>query len=70
MGWSSQVPVPSSLSTVLTVFEFRQPQEPAAIDPRFIRRFYPPEVDSGFCGANRDYHTAYYGEILAAYILE
>ena len=49
---------------------YRQPQEPAAIDPRFIRRFYPPEVDSGFCGANRDYHTAYYGEILAAYILE
>ncbi len=49
---------------------YRQPQEPAAIHPRFIRRFYPPEVDSGFCGANRDYHTAYYGEILAAYILE
>ncbi len=67
-GLTLAEPVSSSLNACIN--HYSQPQEPAAIDPRFIRRFYPPEVDSGFCGANRDYHTAYYGEILAAYILE
>lgn len=32
--------------------------------------FYPADVDGSFHGANRDYHTAYYGQILSAYILE
>ncbi len=32
--------------------------------------FYPQDVDSDFHGANRDYHTAYYGEIVNAYIIE
>lgn len=49
---------------------YRQAQDPGAITPENTRRFYPQGVDSSFCGANRDYHIAYYGEILAAYILE
>ncbi len=32
--------------------------------------FYPENVDSSFHGANKDYHVAYYGEIVNAYILE
>lgn len=28
------------------------------------------DVDSSFHGANKDYHTAYYGEIVSAYIIK
>ncbi len=31
---------------------------------------YPKSVDSSFCGNNRDLHTAFYGEIVGAYIIE
>ncbi|ETJ33041.1 hypothetical protein Q604_UNBC12511G0001, partial [human gut metagenome] len=31
---------------------------------------YPADVDSAFHGANKDYHTAYYGEIVNAYIIQ
>jgi len=34
------------------------------------KTFYPQDVDSLFCGSNKDYHTAYYGEIVSAYIIE
>ncbi len=30
---------------------------------------YPKDVDSDFSGNNRDFHVAYYGEIVRAYIL-
>ncbi len=37
--------------------------------PTSIReRFYPLDVDSSFAGSNKDYHFAYYGEIVASYI--
>lgn len=49
---------------------YRQPQDPAAITPDRLRRFYPQEVESSFHGANRDFHTAYYGEIVAAYLVK
>lgn len=32
--------------------------------------YYPQDVDGSFHGANRDYHIAYYGEIVSAYIVE
>lgn len=32
--------------------------------------FYPQNVDGSFHGANRDSHTAYYAEIVAAYIIK
>ena len=49
---------------------YKQAQDPLAIAAQDRCRFYPSDVDGSFPGANRDYHTAYYGEIVAAYILE
>lgn len=44
---------------------YKQDQEPAAIKPEYDARYYAKGT------ANEgDYHTAYYGEILAAYIVE
>lgn len=44
---------------------YRQDQDPLAITPENIARYYPKEN-----GHNGDFHTAYYGEITAAYIIE
>lgn len=44
---------------------YRQDQDPLAITPENIARYYPKEN-----GPNGDFHTAYYGEITAAYIIE
>ena len=49
---------------------YRQKQEAKEITEENNKRFYPQDVDSTFHGANRDYHTAYYGEIVSAYIIE
>lgn len=48
---------------------FKQRQERPAIDSKFDS-FYPQDKDSTVCGANKDAHIAYYGEIVDAYILE
>jgi len=48
---------------------YRQPQEPAAIPEEIRLRDYPEDVPSTAPLANKDYHTAYYGEIVKAYIL-
>lgn len=48
---------------------YRQAQEPALIPEEINRRDYPQDVDSTAPLANRDYHTAYYGEIVKAYII-
>lgn len=44
---------------------YKQDQDPAAIDPECDARYYA----KGTANEN-DYHTAYYGEITAAYIVE
>lgn len=49
---------------------YKQAQDPKAITEENNAKFYPQNVDSTFHGPNRDYHTAYYGEITAAYIIE
>ncbi len=49
---------------------YTQDQDPKAIPLELKERFYPTDVDSGFHGANCDYHIAYYGEIVNAYIIE
>ena len=49
---------------------YKQAQDPEAISEENNRKFYPQNVGSDFPGANRDYHTAYYGQIVAAYIIE
>ena len=45
---------------------YKQDQEPTAIDPEINKRSYPPFFPDG----RGDYHTAFYGEILDAYIIE
>ena len=47
---------------------YRQLQDRNAILPEDRARFYPG-LPSTSCGGNRDYHIAYYGEIVAAYII-
>ena len=53
----------------LTPVEAEKISVPAIREKR-KKIFYPADVDGSFHGANRDYHTAYYGQILSAYILE
>ena len=49
---------------------YKQKQDENAISEETKKVFYPQDVDSSYCGANKDYHTAYYGEIVSAYIIE
>ena len=45
---------------------YKQEQDPEAIAPESIQRYYPVSPATG----KGDYHTAYYGQVTAAYILE
>lgn len=49
---------------------YRQKQDLPAFPPDIQARYYPQDVDSTACGANKDMHIAYYGEIVNAYIIE
>ena len=49
---------------------YRQLQDRSAIPEDIRERNYPENADSSNPGANRDYHIAYYGEIVKAYIIE
>ena len=49
---------------------YRQPQDLSLMPKDVLDRFYPADVPSTDCGSNRDAHVAYYGEIVASYVLE
>jgi len=49
---------------------YKQKQDENAIPKEIKEKNYPEGVPGDFYGANRDYHTAYYGEIVSAYIIE
>lgn len=49
---------------------YKQKQDEHAITEENKKVFYPQDVDSFFHGSNKDFHTAYYGEIVSAYIIE
>jgi flavin reductase (DIM6/NTAB) family NADH-FMN oxidoreductase RutF len=49
---------------------YKQKQDENSVTEENRKNFYPQDVDSSFHGANKDYHTAYYGEIVSAYIIE
>lgn len=49
---------------------YKQKQDENQITEENKNRFYPQNVDSSFHGGNKDYHIAYYGEIVDAYIIE
>lgn len=66
---SEEISVPAIRELPLTLecrVIYRQDQEPAAVNEENTARYYPrsEEFPQG------DYHTAYYGQILAAYIVE
>lgn len=68
-----EVSVPAVAELPLTLeckVIYKQAQEAAAIPEEIRRLQYPENVDGSFCGSNKDYHTAYYGEIVAAYIIK
>lgn len=49
---------------------YKQKQDSYQIPEDIKNKFYPQDVDSSFCGANKDFHTVYYGEIVDSYIIE
>ena len=49
---------------------YKQKQDKNEIPEEILKTCYPQDVDGSFHGANRDFHTAYYGEITGAYIIE
>ncbi len=49
---------------------YKQIQDSSCIPSDIKERFYPQDVDSSHHSANKDYHIAYYGEIVNAYIIE
>lgn len=49
---------------------YRQLQDRNAIPAEIRQSMYPEDADSSSPGANRDYHVAYYGQIVNAYIIE
>lgn len=48
---------------------YKQLQDKMSI-PQEYSIYYPQHVDSDNCGANKDFHIAYYAEIVKAYIIE
>lgn len=69
----NKVSVPAIRELSLTLeckVVYKQKQEENAVTEENRNLFYPQDVDSSFHGANKDYHTAYYGEIVSAYIIE
>ena len=49
---------------------YKKTQELKDLPEEIVNRNYPQDIDGFAVGANRDPHTAYYGEIVAAYIIE
>jgi flavin reductase (DIM6/NTAB) family NADH-FMN oxidoreductase RutF len=49
---------------------YKQQQDLSAIPQDILDRYYPVEEDTLHPGSDRDYHIAYYGEIVNAYMIE
>lgn len=70
---SNNISVPGIKELPLTLecrVIYKQEQDKNAITEENKKDFYPQDVDSSYHGANNDFHTAYYGEIIGAYIIE
>lgn len=68
-----EVSVPAIKELPLTLeckVVYQQKQEAGAMTDENNVKYYPQDVESTFHGANKDYHTAYYGEVVKAYIIE
>lgn len=67
------ISVPAIKELALTIeckVVYKQEQDKTAIKEENKLKFYPKDVDSSYHGANKDYHSVYYGEIVNAYIIE
>jgi flavin reductase (DIM6/NTAB) family NADH-FMN oxidoreductase RutF len=49
---------------------YSQQQDLSRIPADILTRYYPQDVDGTDPGKNRDFHIAYYAEVLNAYIIE
>ena len=49
---------------------YKQKQDLSAIPEDVLARYYPQIPGTDFDGQDRDYHYAYYGEIVGAYMIE
>lgn len=49
---------------------YRQPQDLSLLPNDIVEKLYPQDIDGTSTGKNRDYHIAYYAEIVDAYIIE
>lgn len=49
---------------------YQQDQDLLALPEDMRAKWYPANVPSTSCGGNRDTHTAFYGKIVDAYVLE
>ena len=49
---------------------YRQRQDLSALPEDILARYYPVEDDTLHPGSQRDYHYAFYGQILKAYIIQ
>ena len=68
-----QISVPGIRQLPLTLeckVIYKQKQDLSAIPADLLDKYYPQDVTDPDSGRNRDRHVAYYGEILASYIIE
>jgi flavin reductase (DIM6/NTAB) family NADH-FMN oxidoreductase RutF len=68
-----KVSVPAIKELPLTIeckVLYKQLQDKQAIGEEIQTAFYPADKGSEACGGNCDYHTMFYGEIVAVYIQE
>ena len=70
---SEHVAVPGIAELPLTLeckVIYKQKQDLSAIPADILERYYPEIPGANFDGQSRDYHYAYYGEIVGAYLIE
>lgn len=70
---SNHVSVPGIREFPLTLeckVIYKQKQDLSAIPGEIIERYYPEVPGVAFAGETRDFHYAYYGEIVGAYLIE
>lgn len=49
---------------------YKQKQDPSAILPAYVDEYHPQHIDGITALRSKYFHTAYYGEIVSAYIIE
>lgn len=70
---SEKISVPGIKELPLTLeckVIYKQKQDKKAIGKEQTDKYYPYAIPATFHGSNRDYHTAYYGEIVNASIIK